>query len=110
MLFLEHGDSGSIGTTTAWDGTYEGEERGRIHWVGIVPNFQGRGLSKPLLSAAMQRLKVDFSSAYITTETTSFRGINLYLEFGFESVVKSDLDREGWRIVEEVLGKSIPNE
>ena len=107
MLFLEHVDAGAIGTTTAWEGEFAGELRGRIHWVGIVPEYQGRGLAKPLLSAAMDRLAADYARGYVTTETISYRGINLYLGFGFVPWVESDLDREGWAIVEEVLGRRI---
>jgi ribosomal protein S18 acetylase RimI-like enzyme len=107
MLFLEHESAGPIGTTTAWAGEFAGEVRGRIHWVGIVPAFQGQGLSKPLLSAALTRLTMDYRQAYLTTETTSYRGINLYLSFGFMPYVTNDRDREGWGIVEEVLGRTI---
>lgn len=107
MLFLEHQESGLIGTTTAWEGEFMGETRGRIHWVGIVPSFQGRGLAKPLLGAAMSRLAEDYGRAYLTTETTSYRGINLYLGFGFRPVVTTDQDREGWSIVAAVLGRAI---
>jgi hypothetical protein len=45
MLFIEHESVGSIGTTTVWIGKFGGEMRGRIHWVGIVPAFQGQDLS-----------------------------------------------------------------
>jgi GNAT superfamily N-acetyltransferase len=107
MLFLEHEAAGPIGTTTAWDGEFAGEPRGRIHWVGIVPAFQGRGLSKPLMSAALMRLARDYRRAYLTTETTSYRGINLYLGFGFVPWVASDRDRQGWAIVAEILGRAI---
>ena len=107
MLFLEHESVGPIGTTTAWDGEFGGEMRGRIHWVGIVPAFQGQGLSKPLLSAALTRLTLKYRRAYLTTETTSYRGINLYLSFGFMPNVANDRDREGWAIVEEILGRTI---
>ena len=107
MLFLEHEAAGPIGTTTAWEGEFGGEMRGRIHWVGIVPAFQGRGLSKPLLSAALTRLTQDYRRAYLTTETTSYRGINLYLSFGFVPYATNDLDREGWAIVEETLRQTI---
>jgi GNAT superfamily N-acetyltransferase len=105
MLFLEHERAGPIGTTTAWEGEFAGKMRGRIHWVGIMPEWQGRGLAKPLLSAAMDRLAADYARGYVTTETTSYRGINLYLSFGFVPWVETDLDREGWAIVEEVLGR-----
>jgi GNAT superfamily N-acetyltransferase len=107
MLVLEDAEIGPIGTTTAWIGIYEGVRQGRIHWVGITPEFQGRGLSKPLLSAAMKQIASEFDRAYLTTETTSYRGINLYLRFGFEPVVATALDREGWVIVEEMLGRAV---
>jgi GNAT superfamily N-acetyltransferase len=107
ILFLEHESVGPIGTTTAWDGEFDGEMRGRIHWVGIVPAFQGQGLSKPLLIAALTRLTLEYRRAYLTTETTSYRGINLYLSFGFMPYVTNDRDREGWAIVEEILGRTI---
>ena len=106
MLFLV-GAAGPIGTTTAWFGEFKGRRCGRIHWVAILPAFQGRGLAKPLLSAAMARIAAKHACVYLTTETTSWRGINLYLGFGFEPVVETPLDREGWAIVEEVLGKPI---
>jgi ribosomal protein S18 acetylase RimI-like enzyme len=107
MLFIENGASGPIGTTTAWDGELAGQPRGRIHWVGIHPDYQGRGLSKPLLSAALDRLAVDSDRAFLTTETTSYRGINLYLGFGFVPSIESDEDRRGWGIVAEKLGKRL---
>jgi ribosomal protein S18 acetylase RimI-like enzyme len=107
MLFLEHDETGPIGTTTAWFGEYAGQSQGRIHWVGIVPEFQGRGLSKPLLSMAMSHIASEFDQAYLTTETTSYRGINLYLSFGFEPVVRHELDRTGWVVVGKALRKGI---
>ena len=107
MLFLEHETAGAIGTITAWDQDFVGEMRGRIHWVGIIPAFQGRGLSKPLLSEALKRLMLDYRQAYLTTETTSYRGINLYINFGFVPYVTNELDREGWTILEEILGRTI---
>ncbi len=107
MLFLQDDTGRSIGTITAWFGVYAGVTQGRIHWVAIVPEFQGRGLARPLLAAAMALLAADFDRAYLTTETTSYRGISLYLSFGFAPVVESELDREGWKIVEEALGRTV---
>jgi GNAT superfamily N-acetyltransferase len=105
MLFIADDAHGPFGTTTAWDGVLAGEPRGRIHWVGIAPAFQGRGFSKPLLSAALDRLARDHERAFLTTETTSYRGINLYLGFGFVPWIETDADRKGWHIVEEKLGR-----
>jgi hypothetical protein len=106
-LFLKHESVGSIGTTTAWDGKVCGEMRERIHWVEIIPAFQGQGLSKPLLSAALTRLTLVYRRAYLTAETTSYREINLYLSFDFMPDVTGYRDREGWEIVEEIAGRTI---
>src|SRR6478736_8129087 len=58
-FFLETAEEEAIGTTTAWMGMFHGELIGRIHWVAIIPEHQGRGLSKTLLSVALNRLAQD---------------------------------------------------
>jgi len=80
-LFIENDHGETIATTTAWYGdlTGNGEILGRIHWVGVIPAYQGRKLSKPLLSATMNILANHHSSAYLTSQTTSYQAINMYL-------------------------------
>ena len=56
--FLLSPDGREIGSITAWhERSYRGRRWGRIHWVAIVPEFRGRGLSKPMLTVAMNRLR-----------------------------------------------------
>jgi len=105
LLENRHGDA--IGTATAWYGHFEGEERGRVHWVGIIPSYQGRKLSKPLLSAVMARLARDHQKAYLDTQTTSYPAVNLYLSFGFVPYLRDDSDKEGWLLMEQVLHRKI---
>jgi ribosomal protein S18 acetylase RimI-like enzyme len=98
----------AIGTATAWRGHFAGEERGRVHWVGIVPAYQGRGLSRPLLGTVMARLAQDHGTAYLTTRTTNYRAINLYLSFGFAPYLMHEQDEEeGWTMVEQLLHRTI---
>jgi ribosomal protein S18 acetylase RimI-like enzyme len=106
-FFLEDSHGEAIGTATAWHNDFEGEERGRVSWVGIVPAYQGHGLAKPLLSAVMARLARDYRKAYLTTQTTSYRAINLYLNFGFEPYPVRPSCAEGWALMEEVLRRTI---
>src|ERR1043165_979296 len=47
-FFLEDQQGEAIGTATAWYGHFAGEARGRVHWVGIIPSYQGKKLAKPL--------------------------------------------------------------
>ena len=98
----------AVGTTTAWyNNNFACEKYGRIHWVGIHPDFQGRKLAKPLLAAAMKCLVKYHDKAYLTSQTTSYKAINMYLDFGFKPRIMSDECERAWSILEKVLGKKI---
>ena len=94
-------DSGRtpIGTATAWSsGDYYGRAYGRLHWVAIVPAFQGQGLAKPLLSAVCKRLaELGPDRAYLTTATVRIPAVNLYTTFGFDPDIRGPGDRHAWR-------------
>ena len=101
QLYLCDGDGREVGTTTAWFG--EGERNpdlGRIHWVAIVPEAQGRGLATPLLAAALSRLReLGHCKAYLTTGTARTAALNLYLRIGFVPDIRSDAELAAWRSV-----------
>lgn len=47
-LFLVSPDGRDVGTVTAWyDRNFAGKPWGRIHWVAIVPEFQGASSASP---------------------------------------------------------------
>jgi GNAT superfamily N-acetyltransferase len=104
----------AIGTASAW---FEREPRadvagtpGRVHWVAIVPEHQGRGLAKPLLAAVLRRLRdLGHSSAVLGTSTARVPAIRLYRQFGFEPVLDDDDSIEIWRRLEEHVGESFLN-
>src|SRR5262245_50574199 len=50
QAFLCDETSSPIGTTTAWFEDVGGQRFGKVNWVFLVPEAQGRGLAKPLLS------------------------------------------------------------
>lgn len=105
MLFLEADGFGPIGTTTAWWGEFRGETIGMIHWVAIKDGFHGRGLSKPLLAAALSLMAEFHSSAHLHTQTHSWRAIGLYEKFGFLRVDETEDEHRGWAIVDECLAR-----
>lgn len=98
QFFLLDGQGAAIGTATAWfDDHYHGERFGRVHWVAIVPSYQGRGLAKPLLTAVCNRLvELGHDRACLTTLTVKLPAIALYLSFGFEPDIRSEEDRRVW--------------
>lgn len=84
-LFIEDSGGEKVATTTAWKGTLAGDSASRLHWVAVKPEYQGLGLCKCLIQEA---LKVYDSlnenlSIYLTTQTWSYKAINIYLQYGF---------------------------
>ena len=108
-LFIETTEGETIGTTTAWYGDLngDGKTRGRIHWVGVVPEYQGRGLSKPMLTKAMEIMAGKHDEFYLTSQTTSWQAVNMYLNFGFEPVQLDENYDEAWSLMKEKLDKKI---
>jgi GNAT superfamily N-acetyltransferase len=102
-LFLVHEESGQvIGSTTAWlDPNFHGKDHGRIHWVAIVPEFQGRGLAKPMLAEAMRLLRRWHERACLGTHTGCLKAINMYLDFGFVPDMTRERAEEAWKYIAE---------
>ena len=105
QCYLCDGDGTPIGTATAWfNDDYRGRPHGRVHWVAIVPERQGRGLSKPLLSRVCLRLReLGHERAYLTTQAVRLPAIGLYLKFGFVPETMNENDARAWRGVNERL-------
>lgn len=85
IAYLLGPDGQPIATAAAWsyDG-FRGPEWGRVHWVAVASAYQGRGLSKPLLSAVLQRLAaLGHTKAYLTTDAGRPVAVALYRRFGF---------------------------
>lgn len=80
--FIMSPDGEPIGTASAWR---DSDEVGRVHWVAIVPEFQGRGLAKPLLTHVLTTLRdLGHARAILDTSQQRPRAIALYRFFGFE--------------------------
>ncbi|MBN1669403.1 MAG: GNAT family N-acetyltransferase [Kiritimatiellae bacterium] len=97
-----------IGTAAAWfDRRYDGRRYGRLHWVAIVPKFQGKGLAKPLLSTVCSRLRaLGHVRAYLTTNTVRMPAIRLYLGFGFRPRILNEKDERAWAYVRQKLRRN----
>ena len=97
QCFLCDSQDNIIGTATAWLDNQGEKPPGRIHWLAIIPQQQGNGLAKPLLTTVCKRLKeLGHSRTYLTTQSVRIPAINLYAKFGFAPVIDSDYDREIW--------------
>lgn len=105
MFFLVNAEGRAVGTAAAWfDDNHLGRSFGRVHWVAIRPEYQGRGLSKPLLSKACSALRaLGHEEAYLTTSTARIPAISLYLKFGFLPEINRMEDARIWKEMEEHL-------
>lgn len=99
MLFLLNEEGTPIGTATAWFGEWNRRTIGRMHWVEIIPEYQGKGLGKALISKAMELLALYHDEAYLKTQTTSGAAIHLYEKLGFEPAILSEEEKEGWSML-----------
>jgi GNAT superfamily N-acetyltransferase len=98
VRFLHAPDGARIGSITAWnDAKFGLADVGRIHWVVLDPSVHGRGLSKPLLSAAIQQLiALRYETAYLWTSVDFVPAVNLYLQFGFRPAPRTPAERDVW--------------
>lgn len=95
----------AVGTAMAWyNASFCGECYGRIHWVGVRAEFQGRKLAKPLLSSALKRLAAEYEKAYLTSQTGSYKAIRMYLDFGFVPWMETPNSKEAWELLRSLTG------
>jgi GNAT superfamily N-acetyltransferase len=72
--------------------------------VAIVPEAQGRGLAKPMLSAACDVLREHgHREACLDTNTRRVPAISLYHHFGFAPQLSDDALRETWATIAPLL-------
>lgn len=96
--FILDAEHRAIATAAAWfNNDYGGQPYGRVHWVAVLPERQGQGLAKPLLSAVCHRLRqLGHERAYLTTSSARIPAINLYLKFGFLPKITTLEEQTTW--------------
>src|SRR5436309_8778988 len=98
QCFLLDASGHAIGTASAWfDNNFDGGRIGRVHWIALLPQYQGRKLSKPLMTAICRRLReLGHDRAYLTTLAARKTAIQLYLRFGFGPLIRNEIERAIW--------------
>jgi GNAT superfamily N-acetyltransferase len=110
QCFLLDAHNDPIATATAWfDGDYFGYAYGRVHWVAVVPEYQGRGLSKCLISIILARMiALGHDRAYLRTSTSRLPAITLYQAFGFAPSLRTPEDCAIWKQLNPLLPRPFP--
>jgi len=114
-LFLEAADGEKVATASSW-WAYSGTRRDPwLHWVAVKPAYQGLGLGKAIVSAAlalMTEIEGD-RDFYLHTQTWSHRAIGVYENMSFAMTDAQNLSKygnerfgEAVRILTEIRGKA----
>lgn len=105
FFIVDDASDRAVGTAMAWYGAdFDGELCGRVHFVAIVPEYQGRGLAKPLITAVLNRMAESHDKAILATQAFRHAAINLYLNFGFKPNCFQSTCPEAWRQLAKDLG------
>ncbi|MCI9340967.1 MAG: GNAT family N-acetyltransferase [Dorea sp.] len=103
MVFIEDRDGRKIATATAFYDIRGIDQSGDgwLHWVAVRREYQGRGLSKPLISHVLKLMcSLGYTYAKIPTQTTTWVACKVYLDLGFCPIPKNAVNsRDGWRII-----------
>lgn len=113
MVFVETLDGKKVATATAYDGMpghgqspYDPPGEGWLHWVAVRREYQGKGLSKPLIAYVLQVMAGHgHTHVSVPAQTTTWVACKIYLDLGFRPVPQNaDSSRDGWRIVRALTG------
>lgn len=99
IIFLKTTTGRYAGTACAWFGKWNGETIGRLHWVEIMPKFQGHKLGRPLIAETLSLLKQYHDKAYLKTQPGSLAAIHLYRDFGFKPAIHTTEEKRAWNHV-----------
>lgn len=110
MVFIENGEGEKIATATAFYDIYGRDKKdGWLHWVAVRREYQGKGLSKPLITYVLHLMNnLGYTHAKIPTQTNTWLACKVYMDLGFLPVEENmKHNREGWRIIEALTGYSV---
>lgn len=103
MVFIETTNGEKVATATAFYDIYGRDQSGAgwLHWVAVRRDYQGCGLSKPLISYVLHLMtKLGYTHAKIPTQTNTWVACKIYLDFGFVPIPENAVNSyEGWQIV-----------
>ena len=103
MVFIENEAGEKVATATAFYNIYREDPDGAgwLHWVAVRREYQGQGLSKPLITHVLQIMaSLGYTQAKIPTQTNTWLACKVYLDLGFRPIPANvQHSRRGWQIV-----------
>lgn len=108
MVFIENAAGEKVATATAYYDVIHHDPSGSgwLHWVAVRREYQGRGLSKPLVSHVLHLLRaLGYTHGKVPTQTTTWLACKVYLDMGFRPIPENAVhSRDGWRIIRALTG------
>ena len=117
-IFIENAEGEKVATATAFYAEQPiGDISGYVHWVSVKKEYQGKGLSKPLVSKALLKMKeLGHKGTFLHTQTHTWLAVKVYLDMGFVPILNKN-DYLGWQIIKNLTNHktldnvvSIPND
>lgn len=103
MVFVEDNQGRKVATATVYFDITGRDKSGDgwLHWVAVRREYQGKGLSKPLISYVLNIMRgLGYTHAKIPTQTTTWLACKIYLDLGFAPVPQNAANsRKGWEII-----------
>lgn len=88
LLILEEKKSGKV-CGTSWM-TFDGR-RIHLHHLGILPDYQGKGLANLLIEESLKFVKTIGYQVKLEVHSANIKAINLYKKFGFSRLGDYDV-------------------
>lgn len=92
-----------IGTITAWYTNIAGRDYGKIHWVGIDEDYQGKGLGKCMINYGVAHLATMHDIGKLGTQAFRLAAIKRYLTCDFVPWIRKAEDEGEWDRVEKLI-------
>lgn len=103
MLFVVAPDGEKVATATAFYEEDDSDRAGWLYWVAVKRDFQGKGLSKPLIAKTLRLMREKgYENCKIPTQPNTWLAVKIYLDFGFLPY-NIEESREGYRILRTIL-------
>jgi len=88
-FFIEDAQTGEkAATAMSWWELIDGNRTPWLHWIGVMPGYQGKGLGVAMVGHCIaQALEIEGPvDLHLHTQTWSHRAVNIYLKYGFRVV------------------------
>lgn len=106
MVFVINEEGEKVATATAFYDIYGQDKSGSawLHWVAVKKEYQGKGLSKPLITYVLRIMKsLGYTHARIPTQTNTWLAVKIYLDLGFYHTLENVVDSyKGWCIIKQL--------